>query len=183
MEFLPPSNEVQLGDLAEHPFPATGKDVVIIGGGDTGADCLGTVCATVPHRCSSSRSCPNRPRRAPGATRGRPGRSFCEHRRRTKRHRGSRTRCSGVSHQYRSFEMDADGNLSALDTVRVEQQIVDGRPSFVPVEGTQQRFPAQMVLLAMGFVGPERSPLARTTRCRPHRSRECRSRRQLDDER
>ena len=55
--------------------------------------------------------------------------------------------------------MDADGNLSALETVRVEQQIVDGRPSFVPIDGTEQRFPAQMVLLAMGFVGPERSPL------------------------
>ena len=51
MEFLPPANRVQEGDLAEHPFSATGKHVVIIGGGDTGADCLGTVhrhgCASV----------------------------------------------------------------------------------------------------------------------------------------
>ena len=42
MEFLPPANRVQEGDLAEHPFSAAGKHVVIIGGGDTGADCLGT---------------------------------------------------------------------------------------------------------------------------------------------
>src|SRR4051794_12168853 len=51
MEFLPPSNRVQEGDLDEHPFSAAGKHVVIIGGGDTGADCLGTVhrhgCASV----------------------------------------------------------------------------------------------------------------------------------------
>ena len=43
MEFLPPANAVQLGDLDEHPVSAEGLDVVIIGGGDTGADCLGTV--------------------------------------------------------------------------------------------------------------------------------------------
>ncbi len=42
MEFLPPANRVQEGDLDEHPFSAAGKHVVIIGGGDTGADCLGT---------------------------------------------------------------------------------------------------------------------------------------------
>ena len=42
MEFLPPSNHVQEGDLDESPISAKGKHVVIIGGGDTGADCLGT---------------------------------------------------------------------------------------------------------------------------------------------
>ncbi len=42
MEYLPPSNRVQEGDLEESPITATGKHVVIIGGGDTGADCLGT---------------------------------------------------------------------------------------------------------------------------------------------
>src|SRR5207247_2643743 len=51
MEFLPPANKVQEGDIDEHPFSAAGKHVVIIGGGDTGADCLGTVhrhgCASV----------------------------------------------------------------------------------------------------------------------------------------
>src|SRR5688572_2747274 len=42
MEYLPPANRVQLGDLADSPISAAGKRVVIIGGGDTGADCLGT---------------------------------------------------------------------------------------------------------------------------------------------
>ena len=42
MEFLPPSNQVLEGDIEEHPFSAHDKNVVIIGGGDTGADCLGT---------------------------------------------------------------------------------------------------------------------------------------------
>ena len=43
MEFLEPANRVQEGDYENHPFSALGKDVIIIGGGDTGADCLGTV--------------------------------------------------------------------------------------------------------------------------------------------
>src|SRR5690242_7924594 len=42
MEYLPPANRVQFGDLHDHPFSAKGRKVVIIGGGDTGADCLGT---------------------------------------------------------------------------------------------------------------------------------------------
>jgi len=49
--------------------------------------------------------------------------------------------------------------VKSLETVRVESQIVDGRPTFVPIDGTEETFPAQMVLLAMGFTGPERSPL------------------------
>ena len=42
MEYLKPANQVQGGLIAQHPIDAQGKDVVIIGGGDTGADCLGT---------------------------------------------------------------------------------------------------------------------------------------------
>jgi glutamate synthase (NADPH/NADH) small chain len=160
MEFLPPSNKVQLGDLAEHPFPATGKDVVIIGGGDTGADCLGTV---LRHGATSVQQFEIMPE--PPATRagGNPWPTWPVVLRTPSAHEEAIEAAGRDVREYLintvSFEMDADGNLSALETVRVEQQIVDGRPSFVSVEGTQQRFPAQMVLLAMGFVGPERSPL------------------------
>ncbi len=66
MEYLPGANRVQEGDLDVAPVTAEGKRVVIIGGGDTGADCLGTAHRRARCRCTSSRSCPG-PR-----TRGRP---------------------------------------------------------------------------------------------------------------
>ena len=73
MEFLPPANRVIEGDIQDHPFPATGKHVIIVGGGDTGADCLGTVHRQRCARCSSSRSCRGRPTSGIRARRGRPG--------------------------------------------------------------------------------------------------------------
>ena len=57
------------------------------------------------------------------------------------------------------FVGDGNGNLAALATVRVEQSLEDGRMSFDPVPGTEELIPAELVLLAMGFVGPERGPL------------------------
>jgi glutamate synthase (NADPH/NADH) small chain len=57
------------------------------------------------------------------------------------------------------FVGDHDGNVAGLDTVRVEQAVHDGRLTFQPVAGSEQHFPAQMVLLAMGFTGPESGPL------------------------
>jgi glutamate synthase (NADPH/NADH) small chain len=57
------------------------------------------------------------------------------------------------------FVGDEDGNLTGLDTVRVEQVLTDGHMRFQPVEGSEQHFPAQMVFLAMGFTGPEQNAL------------------------
>ena len=58
------------------------------------------------------------------------------------------------------FEVDDTGAVAALNTVRVQQNFdEDGRMSFDPVPGSEERFPAQLVLLAMGFTGPEKSPL------------------------
>ena len=57
------------------------------------------------------------------------------------------------------FVGDDDHNVSTLRTVRVEQVITDGRMSFEPVEGSEQDFDAQLVLLAMGFTGPEQGAL------------------------
>ena len=52
-----------------------------------------------------------------------------------------------------------DGRVSALRTHRVEQVFAEGRMSFEPIEGTEQEFAADLVLLAMGFTGPERNEL------------------------
>ena len=57
------------------------------------------------------------------------------------------------------FLDDGDGNVRGLKTVRVEQRFEDGRMSFEPIEGSEEEFSAELVLLAMGFTGPEASPM------------------------
>jgi glutamate synthase (NADPH/NADH) small chain len=57
------------------------------------------------------------------------------------------------------FVGDDQGRLRALRVVDVESRVVDGRPSFVPVEGSEREIEADLVFLAMGFVGPERPGL------------------------
>ena len=78
MEYLPWANRVQQGDRldddGEPPITAKGKNVIIIGGGDTGADCLGTAHRQGAAACTSSRSCRGRRRPAPTRRRGRPTR-------------------------------------------------------------------------------------------------------------
>lgn len=160
MEFLPPSNAVQMGDLDAHPTSAEGLDVIIIGGGDTGADCLGTV---LRHGASSVRQFEIMPEPPEQRSESNPWPAWPLVLRTPSAHleaieiEGRDVREYAINTV--EFQTDDAGNVSALSTVRVESKIVDGRPTFVPIEGSEETFPAQMVLLAMGFVGPERSPL------------------------
>ena len=57
------------------------------------------------------------------------------------------------------FLGDGNGNLRGLRAVEVVSEIVDGRPTFVPVEGSEFELPCDLVFLAMGFVGPEQGGL------------------------
>jgi glutamate synthase (NADPH/NADH) small chain len=160
MEFLPPSNAVQLGDLDEHPFSAEGKDVIIIGGGDTGADCLGTV---LRHGAASVHQFEILPEPPGERAAGNPWPAWPLVLRTPSAHleaieiEGHDVREYAINTV--EFKTDQQGDVTALATVRVESQVVDGRPTFVPIDGSDQDFPAQMVLLAMGFTGPERSPM------------------------
>jgi glutamate synthase (NADPH) small chain len=147
MEYLPQSNRASLGQTVEDQIVATGKDVVIIGGGDTGADCLGTA-----HR-QGARSVTQleiMPRPSDDRPTGQPWPTYPMIYRVASAHEEGGDRVYAVSTV--NFEADADGNVSGLNLVEVEFK--DGR--FVPVEGTERTIPAQLVLLAMGFLGPER---------------------------
>jgi glutamate synthase (NADPH/NADH) small chain len=147
MEYLPQSNRVALGERVEDQIVATGKDVVIIGGGDTGADCLGTA-----HR-QGARSVTQleiMPRPSDDRPAGQPWPTYPMIYRVASAHEEGGERVYSVSTV--DFAADAEGNVSGLNLVEVE--LVDGR--FTPIEGTERTIPAQLVLLAMGFLGPER---------------------------
>ncbi|GAA2008316.1 glutamate synthase subunit beta [Brevibacterium samyangense] len=149
MDYLTPANKHVAGD--EVPFiDAAGKHVVIIGGGDTGSDCLGTAlrqgAASVttlaigkqpPRTRSESEPWPLTPRLFEVSTSHEEG--------------GERTFLASTV----SFVDDGTGQVRALEVA--ETGFVDGRR--VPLPGTEREIPADLVLIAMGFTGPETAQL------------------------
>lgn len=154
MEFLPPANKVQEGDLDEHPFSAKDKKVVIIGGGDTGADCLGT---SHRHGAASVHQFEIMPQPPNERAESTPWPTWPLQYRTSSAHEEGGEREFAINTL--EFVGNDAGEVTALKTVRVEQTFTDGRMSFEPVEGTEQDFEADLVLLAMGFTGPEKSPM------------------------
>src|ERR687886_747751 len=154
MQYLPPANRRALGeDTADLPYgsvTAEGKDVVIIGGGDTGADCLGTSLRQGARSVTQLEIMPRPPEERPQAQ---PWPTYPMIYRVSSAHEEGGDRLYSVSTQ--AFLGDEEGRVRALRLVEVE--FVDGR--FTPVEGSEREIPAQLVLLAMGFTGPERGPL------------------------
>jgi glutamate synthase (NADPH/NADH) small chain len=147
MEYLPQANRVALGETVENQIVATGKDVVIIGGGDTGADCLGTAHRQGARSVTQLEIMPRPSDERPDAH---PWPTYPMIYRVASAHEEGGERVYAVSTN--NFTADADGNVSGLDLVEVE--LVDGK--FTPVPGSERTIPAQLVLLAMGFLGPER---------------------------
>ena len=148
MEYLPPANKVQQGDVLETNISAKGKHVVIIGGGDTGADCLGTAIRQGAASITQLEILPQ-----PPATRAEnnpwPQWSFIF--RTSSAHEEGGERMFAVSTE--KFVGDEHGNVRALVITDVKSE----NGSFVPVEGSQRELKADLVLLALGFVGPEKS--------------------------
>ena len=154
MEYLPLANRVQEGDLDSSPITAEGKRVVIIGGGDTGVDCLGTAHRQRAASIRQFEIMPRPPDERPDAN---PWPTWPMIYRVSSAHEEGGERDYAINTT--EFVGDSEGNLAALATIRVEQSFQDGRMQFDPIPGTEEEMPAEMVLLAMGFVGPERGPL------------------------
>jgi len=158
MDYLVPANRVQEGDLAESPISAAGRDVVIIGGGDTGADCLGTAHRQRARSVTQLEILPRPPAHRAETT---PWPTWPLMYRTTSAHEEGGERVFAVN-TVRFVPGDSptgSGAVAGLVLVAVEQQGSDGRPTFVPIEGTEHELPAQLVLLAMGFLGPQRTGL------------------------
>ena len=159
MEYLPQSNRASLGqDPVQSGGPsggpsggdqvtAAGKDVVIIGGGDTGADCLGTAIRQQARSVTQLEILARPPADRPGHQ---PWPTYPMVFRVSSAHEESGERVYAVATQ--AFLADGEGRVRALRLVEVDA-------SFQPVEGTEREIPAQLVLLAMGFTGPQREGL------------------------
>ncbi|HWE52618.1 MAG TPA: glutamate synthase subunit beta [Bryobacteraceae bacterium] len=149
MEFLPQANRVCEGDTVPDQILATGKRVVIIGGGDTGADCLGTSHRHKAARVTQFELMPKPPgERAPQT----PWPLWPMQLRVESSHEEGGLRDWSVSTM--KFTGDAQGNVKKLHGVRVGHP-----PHFGPVAGTEFEIEADLVLLAMGFTGPVKSGL------------------------
>jgi glutamate synthase (NADPH/NADH) small chain len=152
MEYLPLANRVQQGDLAASPITAEGKHVVIVGGGDTGADCLGTVIRQNPASVTQLDINPQpgdeRPEHEPWPVHPRVHRVSAAH---EEAGAGAGAGVDGrvFATSTLRFEGDRHGRVRGLHLVEVEPA---GR---TPRPGTERLIPAGLVLLALGFSGPE----------------------------
>ena len=151
MQYLPQGNRVQAGDIAVPDIDAAGKHVIIIGGGDTAADCLGTANRQAP---LSVTVLDHNPRPQPRAGLVNPVWPSAPSTRGS-----SPAHDEGVHEAWArevvEFRGDDDGRVQAVVVEEVEIRRVGGRREFRPVAGSRTELPADLVLLAAGFVGTD----------------------------
>ncbi|MCJ8330028.1 MAG: glutamate synthase subunit beta [Lentisphaeria bacterium] len=137
----------------EEVIHAKGKNVIVIGGGDTGSDCIGT---SVRHGARSVNNFELFPKPPVDRPDGQPWPYWpMKLRKSTSHNEMGRYREFAIS--TKEFRGDENGNLKELLTVEIEfvPDPDGGRPNMVELEGTEKAWPVEMVLLAMGFLGPE----------------------------
>ena len=147
MEYLPLANRVALGELAKSPIDVKDKDVVIIGGGDTGADCLGTAHRQGAKSVTQLEILPLPPEIRPDSQ---PWPTYPMTYRVTSAHEEGGERIYSVNTQ--KF-IGQNNQVTGLEIVEVEFK--NGK--FEPVKGSEKVIPADFVFLALGFVGPEKA--------------------------
>ena len=151
MEYLPWGNKQALGELEDTPeINAAGKNVVILGGGDTGADCLGTAIRQGAKSVTQIEIMPRPTQERPG---NQPWPTYPMIYRVSSAHEEAGERVYSVSTQ--EFLKDKEGNLSGIKLI--ETKLIDGK--FEPVANSEKIIPADLVFLALGFTGPEKTEL------------------------
>jgi glutamate synthase (NADPH/NADH) small chain len=153
MDFLPQQTRRVLGKpVHDEEILATDKHVIVIGGGDTGSDCVGT---SLRQGCKSLVNLELMPKPPVERAEDNPWPQWSFVYRTSSSHKeGGERRYSVLT---KSFEDDGNGNVCALHTVQLEWGEPDenGRRQMKEVPGTEERIPADLVLLAMGFTQPE----------------------------
>lgn len=157
MDFLKQQNKrVANREVGAEDIFATGKNIVVIGGGDTGSDCVGT---SNRHKATSVTQFELLPKPPEGRTPFMPWPTYPMTLKVTSSHEEGADRQWAVA--TKEFVGDGNGNLKALKIVDLEWKITeDGRPaSFVEREGSEREIPCELALLAMGFVHPQHEGL------------------------
>jgi len=155
MEYLPQANRVAQGEKVANQILATGKHVVVIGGGDTGADCLGTAIRQGAKSIKQFELLPKPPdERAPNN----PWPQWAQIFRVSSAHEEYECRDYCIQTTKLTGE---NGQVKQLHAVRLNwvKNPAGGPPKPEPVPGTEFTIPADLVLLAMGFVGPEKNTM------------------------
>ena len=156
MEFLTQQNQRCQGDDANlmEPITAAGKHVVIIGGGDTGADCLGTVHRQGALSVSQLELLPTPPSQR---AEDNPWPLWPNIFRTSSAHEEGGDRVYAVATT--ELTGDASGHVRTLRGHKVSRAVANGRASFEPLPDSAFDMKADLVLLALGFVGPAKSRL------------------------
>jgi glutamate synthase (NADPH/NADH) small chain len=157
MDYLKASNLYVEGTTTDTPITAKDKRVVIIGGGDTGADCLGTVHRQGAFSVSQLEILPEPPNMRLGNN---PWPTWPLILRSSAAHEEGGDRLYSISTT--QFLGNAEGNVTALRVATVER---DSSGAFLPVAESEMDLPADLVLLALGFTGPEHNGVVRDLGC------------------
>ncbi len=154
MDFLPHNNKAVDGQhQREEKYLAKDKNVIVIGGGDTGSDCIGT---SNRQGALSVTNFEIMPKPADSRTEDHPWPFWPFKLKTSSSHEeGSHREWSILT---KEFISDGKGNLSGLKTVDVEWEKISGeRPKLVEVKGSEKEWPCELALLALGFTGPQKS--------------------------
>jgi glutamate synthase (NADPH/NADH) small chain len=154
MDFLPQQNKRVAGDAVPDQILATGKNVIILGGGDTGSDCLGTSNRQGAKSVHQFELLP-RPPEGRGDSGVAPWPNWPMILRSSSSHEEGVVRDWSIN--TKRFSGDADGNVRKLHGIRLAwKKADDGRMRMEEVPGSEFELDCELVLLAMGFLGPER---------------------------
>ena len=151
MDFLTQQTKVVFGKEVKDQVLATNKNVIVIGGGDTGSDCVGTSNRQGAKSVVNFEIMP----KPPGHRSPQTPWPFWPLQLKT-----SSSHEEGVERNWlintKEFIKDADGKLIALKTVNVDWKMIPGeRPQLIEIEGTEKTWPCDLALLALGFTGAE----------------------------
>ncbi|SNR58601.1 glutamate synthase subunit beta [Lutibacter flavus] len=151
MDFLTQQTKVVFGQEVKDQVLATDKNVIVIGGGDTGSDCIGT---SNRHGAKSVTNFEIMPKPPTDRSDSTPWPFWPLKLKTSSSHEEGCDRNWLIS--TKEFVTDKDGNLTALKTVEIEWVYKEGeRPTLKEVPGTEKTWPCDLVLLALGFTGPE----------------------------
>ncbi|AMC10510.1 glutamate synthase [Lutibacter profundi] len=151
MDFLTQATKVVLGKKIENQILATNKNVIVIGGGDTGSDCVGTSNRQGAKSVTNFEIMPKPPGNRSPST---PWPFWPLQLKTSSSHKEGCDRNWLIN--TKEFISNEKGELTALKTIEVKWKIIPGqRPELIEIEGSEKTWPCDLALLALGFTGPE----------------------------